>query len=156
MDEERWRRHHAVIARAHELIATADELLDECAIRKATRPDRPDALQAWAASMPPKPQPDRVKPEEIRRMAARHKAERHKADTKAELHKFMRETRLYRDNLEKALGKVIADQRKETAALRDEVTKLRAQIEAMRIAAASPPVRRLVQSPRTIGHAVSA
>jgi len=61
---------------------------------------------------------------------------------------FRREVRQYRDGLEKALGKVIADQRKEVAALG-------AEVDALRIAVATPPVR-LVQSKRTIGHAVNA
>ena len=159
MDEERWRRHHAVIARAHELIATADELLDECAIRDATRPfDRPDALQAWAAGMPAKPEPikkqesARVSPAELKVMALRAEVEQHKRKAA----QFRREVRQYREGLEKAIGKVIAGQRKETDAMRTEIDKLRAEIDAMRGAAATPSVRRLVQSRRTIGHAVSA
>ena len=67
-----------------------------------------------------------MSPAELKVMALRAEVEQHKRQAK----QFQREVRLYRENLEKALGKVIAGQRKETDALRDEIAKLRADLEA--------------------------
>ena len=73
---------------------------------------------------------------ELQVMALRAELEQHKRKAA----QFRREVRQYREALERAIGRVIADQRKEVAALREEIDKLRA-----------PPVR-LVE---TTGHAAT-
>jgi hypothetical protein len=128
MDEEaRWHRHHAAITRAHELLGKADATLDECAIRDARRADdQPDALVMWASSMPAKPEPtkkqedSRVSGSDLRLMALRADVEKHKRQAA----QFRREVRDYREALEKAIGRVVGEQRKEIEALREQVTDL--------------------------------
>jgi hypothetical protein len=146
---ETTRRHHDAVQRAHEHIARADASLDQHAIDVASRPlDQPDALTRWCASMPAKPQPERVRPEEIRKMAAHHEANRQAmqdAATRAELHKFMHESRLYRDNLERALGKIISDQRAEVERLQAEIDELRGDTQSEPI---TLPALRLVGGQR--------
>ena len=73
------------------------------------------------------------------------------AALRTELSKHKRDTRRYRDTLERAIGKVIANQRSVDVALSNEIAALREQVETLR----ANSVRRL-PAPRLVGHALSA
>jgi len=116
--------------RSLELIDKANETLDRCAIRAATRPlGEPDALEAWQALMPPaKPAPPEPQRQETRMSGAELKTMALRADyerTCRDVARLEREATAYRNGLEKALGKVIADQRKAIDKLQSQIDELR-------------------------------
>lgn len=138
MDDEQRRE---IMRQARENVERADEALDRCAIDSAARQfDQPDALEAWRATMPPKPKEERVTPDELNRMVRREIARQQPSDAMSKV-QVRAEIQSALEQFASMLGEEIGlTQKHQLSKMQAEIDGLRAEINTLRCEVRREPV----------------
>jgi hypothetical protein len=151
--------------RAYELLEQVDDTLDRAAIDAAKRPfDKPDALEAWRASMPPKEKEDtRVSQDEMTRMLIRREIAQHEQTMRAHIEQRVHALvemlgeevgegeRCIREQHAQEIGELKTEIAILRGELRTEIAELRAEINNRKRKQRSPKLTDFVSSIDDLG-----